>query len=103
MHQHLAGLHNVNAIRHGQNFAHLVIRDEDADALILEAADDLLNVGYRLRVDAGERLVKEDDERIANQAAGDFQPPRLAAGQPGRVVLAKVAEAERSNTSSVFL
>ena len=55
------------------------------------AADDLLNVGDGLRIDAGERLVEQDQERLADQAAGDLQPAFLAAGAAGRVVLAQLA------------
>ena len=39
---HLAGLDEITAIRDGQNLAHLMVGDEDADALVAQAADDLL-------------------------------------------------------------
>ena len=61
---------------------------------VAQVADDLLDVGDGLRVDAGERLVEQDQQRVADQAAGDLQAALLAAGQPGGVVLAQVGQAE---------
>ena len=47
-------------------------------------ADVAADVLGRLRIDRGERLVEQDQQRLAHEAAGDFQPALLAAGAAGR-------------------
>src|SRR6187551_2330472 len=50
-------MHDIGAIGDAQRLAHIVVRDEHADAAVLEVEDDLLNVAHRDRIDAGERLI----------------------------------------------
>ena len=47
-------------------------------------ADVAADVLGGLRVDCRERLVEQDQQRLADQAAGDFEPALLAAGTAGR-------------------
>ena len=64
-----------------------MVGDQHADAALFEETDDLLNVEYGDRVDAGKRLVEQDKARIGRQGAGDFDTPPLAAGKRrGRTV-----------------
>src|SRR5690606_18508812 len=50
-------------------------------ALRLEPLNVLPDAGARLRVQADCRFVKEQDTRVVDQRAGDFQAPLHAAGQ----------------------
>src|SRR5438034_10892890 len=54
---------DVRAIGDAQRFADVVIRDEHANAAVLEMEDDLLDVSHRDRVDTGEWLVEQDELR----------------------------------------
>jgi hypothetical protein len=55
----LAAVEDVRAVRDGQRLAHVVIGDEDADAPVAKARDDLLDVRDGDGVDARERLVQQ--------------------------------------------
>ena len=61
-------------------------------------AEDLLDVGAdagpQVRVERGERLVKQHDGRLDGQRAGQRDPLLLAAGQLVRVPLAEPAQAD---------
>ena len=48
---------------------------------IAQVGDDLLDVGHRDRVDAGERLVEQDELRRDHQRARDLDAAALAARQ----------------------
>ena len=48
---------------------------------LLQVEDDLLDVGDGDRVDAGERLVEQDELRRDDQRARDLRAPALAARQ----------------------
>ena len=74
-------VHDVGAIGDAQRFADVVVGDEHADAALLQVKDDLLDVGDRDRVDAGERLVEQDELRRHHQRARDLGAPPLAARQ----------------------
>src|SRR6266540_326915 len=52
---------DVRTVGDSQRLTHVVIRDEDANPTVLQVEDDFLNVGDRNRVDAGERLVEQDE------------------------------------------
>src|SRR5687767_3980059 len=53
-HEDLAIVENVGAIGDCERLAHVVVGDEDADAPLLEPADDLLDVADGDGIDAGE-------------------------------------------------
>ncbi|GBD37531.1 hypothetical protein HRbin36_02666 [bacterium HR36] len=65
--------YDITAIRDFQGLADVVIREQNADSLVAKFANDLLNVSDGDGIDAGERFVKQDEERLSNQAAGHFQ------------------------------
>ena len=77
-----------------ERLAHVVVRQENAYALIAQSQDDLADVRDRDGIDAGEGLVQEDQQRLANQAAGDLQTPLLAAGASRRGVFADPRQAK---------
>ena len=64
-----------------QGFAHVVVGNEYADAALLQVADDVLDITDRDRVDAGERLIEENELGFHGQGPGDFHPPPFATGQ----------------------
>src|SRR5262249_37945467 len=79
------------------NFEHLIdvmVRHQNADAAASKIAHNLLDVALGKRIDRGERFVKQNHERLADQAAGDFESAFLAAGGAGRVGLANVRQAK---------
>src|SRR4249920_196214 len=65
---------DVGAVADAERLAHVVVGDEHADAALLEEADDPLDLDHRDRVDAGERLVEEDEARLRRQRPGDLHP-----------------------------
>ena len=94
MAEHLAGADHVAAVGDLQRLADLVVGDQDGDAVLPQFADDLLDAVDGDRVDAGERLVQQDDLGIGDQAAGDLQPPALAAGERDGARLAEPVDVE---------
>ena len=89
----------IAARRDLQCFMHIMIGQQQADAFVAEFQDNLANLGNRDRIDAGERFVKKDEQRLAHQAARDLQPPLFAAGKPNRNGLAHLVQAEALNGS----
>ena len=74
-----AVVHDVRAVGDAQRLAHVVVGDEHADPPLLQVEDDLLDVGDGDRVDAGERLVEQDELGRDDQRPGDLGAPALAA------------------------
>lgn len=52
---------DIGAVGDRERLADAVVGDQDADAAVLQVADDLLNIGDDNRIDAGKRLVEEDE------------------------------------------
>src|SRR5690606_2890792 len=73
--------HEVGPVGDGQRFLYVVVGNENADVLLLQACHDVLDVFHRDRVDAGERLVEEDEFGICGQGPGDLRSPPLAPGE----------------------
>src|SRR5439155_8581726 len=71
-------------------------RQQDANSLLAEVADNVLDIGNRLGVNAGERFIEENEQGFTHQAAGDFQTAFLASGETGGVVLAHLVQTEFS-------
>src|SRR5438874_4607219 len=80
-HEDLAVVENVRTVRDGQGLPHVVVGDQNADAAVPQAGDDLLDVGDGDGIDAGERLVQQQVLRPRHQRPRDLQPPPLAARQ----------------------
>ena len=68
--------------------------EEDGDAVGDELADDLPHVVAGARVEAGGRLVEEDDPRVADQGHGDVEAALHAAGVGGGGLLRGLDEVE---------
>src|SRR5260221_14622701 len=69
-----------------------MIRYEHADAALLEEPNDALDVEHRDRVDAGERLVEQDESRLGAERPGYFQAAPLAPGERNPPMLAQVGD-----------
>src|SRR3954468_8851113 len=85
---------DVGAVADAEGLAHVVVGDEHADAALLEEADDALDVEDRDRIDAGKRLVKEDERGLGAEGARDLQAPALTARERNGGVLAQVRDVQ---------
>ena len=80
---HIPLFNKITAVRDCQNFAHPVVGHQYSDALAPQAPDYLLDILDGLRIDAGEWFVQKDQQRVTDQAAGEFKAALLTAGQVG--------------------
>ena len=94
MAEHLASPDDIAAIGDGERLALAMVGNEDRDPVVTELDDDLLDRVDGDRIDAGERLVEKDDPRVGDEAAGDLEPPLLAAGERPGPRLADVLDRE---------
>ncbi len=75
-----AGRHHQELVADRQ-LGHRVGDDEDRAAVVGEAAQQLHDVAVHARVEAGGRLVQEDQRRLGEQLQGDGDALALAAGE----------------------
>src|SRR5699024_12184937 len=66
---------DVGPVADAKGFAHVVIGDENADIALGQVSDDVLDLAYRNRVDAGEGLVEQNIGGVGGQGAGNLHPP----------------------------
>ena len=71
-----------------------MIGNEHADALVGQVLDYSLNIGDGEGVDAGKRLVQQDESRIRRQGAGDFHPAPFAAREAQPQAVAYMADVQ---------
>ena len=76
----LAVVDDREAVGQGVGLLEVVGRQEDRRALLAEAADLVPHAGARLRVEAGRRLVEEQDRRAVDDPQADVEPALHAAG-----------------------
>src|SRR6185503_19717270 len=79
--EHGALVDDVGAVADAERFSDVMVRYEDADAAFFQEPNDPLDVEHRDRVDAGERLVEQDEGRAGAERARDLQPAALAPRQ----------------------
>lgn len=89
-----AFLDKVGAVDDGEDFAGVVIGDENADLFLLEEADEVLDVGDGEGVDVGKGFVEEEERGLGDEGAGDFEAAALAAREGGGFLGAEVFEVE---------
>ena len=89
-----AFVNNVAAIDDLEGFADLMVGDEDADTALLEGEDHLLDIGDGDGVNAGEGFVHEEEFRLGNEGAGDFEAAAFAAGERECFLFRDVREVE---------
>src|SRR5690349_22874434 len=92
--EHGAFVDDVRAVADAERLADVMVRYEHADAALLEEPNDALDVEHRDRVDAGERLVEQDERGFRAERARDLEAPPLAAGERKRGVLAQVGDVQ---------
>ena len=69
-------MQDIGAVDDLQRLAHIVVGDQHADAAILEVPDQVADLADRDRVDAGQRLVEQDEVRAASPGRGRSRPRR---------------------------
>ena len=87
-----SGEEDVGAIAEGQRLAHVVIREQNADARRAQIDEDLVQRLDRQRIDSRERLIEEKKARIRGQASRDLEAALLSAGQHGSARFRQVGE-----------
>ncbi len=92
--QHAAFADDDGVVANAQRFAHAVVGNQHADALLFQEGDDALDFDDGDGVDARKWLVQQDEARLRGQGAGDFHAPPLAAGKRGRGRIAQVGHGE---------
>ncbi len=92
-----AAVHHRDAIAHCHRLD-LVVRDVDGGGadLLLQALDLAARLHAQLRVEVGQRLVHEEDARIAYERPAQRHPLLLAARELARLALEQLAELERA-------
>ena len=88
-------VHDRDPVAQDLGLLHVVGRQQDGPALRLGAPDEVPERPPRGRIQAGRRLVEEDDLRIVDEGEGDRQALALAAGQDLRLGVPPLAELER--------
>src|SRR5436190_5931406 len=87
-------MENVGAVDDLQRVADIVIGDQHTDAAILEVGDKAADIVDRDRVDAGERLVEQDEIGLGRQRPGNFPAPPLATRERHRRGAPQMADRE---------
>ncbi|KAG1312642.1 hypothetical protein G6F63_016251 [Rhizopus arrhizus] len=64
--------------------------------------DDALDLADRNRIDAGERLVEQDQARLRGQCTGDLAPTAFATGQAGAELVGNVAQLQFVEQAAQF-
>ena len=67
----------IGAVGDGEGLADIVVGDDDADILVLELGDNVLDVLDRDRVNSRERLIQKDEFRIDGKGPGYFAASSL--------------------------
>ena len=79
--QDLALKQQVGPVGDAQRLRGIVVSDQDADVLALEAIHDALDILNGNGIDAGKRFIEHDKARIDGQATGDLGTAPLATRQ----------------------
>ena len=84
-------------IRHAERLADVVVGDDNADPVAAQLAEDALEFDDLLGIDAGKRLVKQQEAGCQHQRASDFDPTPLASGQLVSVVVSHPVQPETAD------
>ena len=88
-----------HAIRQPLRLVHVMRGEEDRLARALQVRDHLPGLAARRGVEAGRRLVEEEQLGVADQGDADVEAPLLAAGELGGAVVGLSAEADQARSS----
>ena len=94
LHEHAPGVDDIGAVDEAERLAHIMVRDQHADAAALEVAHQLLDVAHRDRIDAGEGLVEQHVIGSPGERASDLATSPLAARKRDRRRLAQARDVE---------
>ena len=83
-----------DAVAEVEDEAHVVLDDEDGDALVADGEDEFFGGAGFLGVHAGGGLVEEEQAGFAGECAGDFELALFAVGEVAGEVVALVGEAD---------
>ena len=90
--EHLAFADDVGMVADAQGLAHIVVGNEHPDAARFQEVDDALDLDHRNRVNAGKRLVEQNETWACGQSACNLDAPALAARQRQRRRQAQVLD-----------
>ena len=76
-----AVVHDADPVGQVEDVVDVVADQEDADALVLELADEVADLGRLGRAEGGRRLVHDQDPRVEVDRPGDGHRLALAAGE----------------------
>ena len=77
--KYFTGVNNRGAITNAQRFPYVMVGDQNAYAAFTKEADDFLDVDHGDRVNAGKRLVEQNEARVGRQGTRDFDAAAFAA------------------------
>jgi hypothetical protein len=83
---HAAMCQDGQRVAQALRLVHVVRGQDDPQSLGPQAVDEIPHPHARLRVEAGGRLVEEEQARPVHERAGDHQPPPVAAGESLRLL-----------------
>lgn len=83
-----------DAVAQVEDEAHVVLDDEDGDALVADGEDEFLGGAGFLGVHAGGGLVEEEQAGVAGEGSGDFELALFAVGEVAGEVVGFVGEAD---------
>src|SRR4051795_2242397 len=86
-------LDDRDAVAQGLRLVEVVRRQHDGLSEVLERAHDVPRRAPRRRVEAGRRLVEEDELGIADEGEREIEPPQLAPAQRPRVCVGLLGQA----------
>src|ERR1700724_2199933 len=85
-------LHEIDALARREGERHVLLDQQDGDALLGERGDDLPDLRHHARHQAFGRLVEQDDLRLEHHGAGDREHLLLAARQRAARLVAPLGE-----------
>ena len=95
-----AGVDDVDIVREALGVVHQVRRQDDPHAAVAQFGDQVEDHLAGLRVQAGARLVEEQNFRVAHQRRGKGEPLLLPAGQAPHELRLKESIPKRAMSSS---
>ena len=95
----LAGIHHGEAVAQLLGLVHVMSRDDQRDPVRLEAVEPVPEHVPRLRVEAGGRLVQQEDLGLVDQRPGDREPAPHSSGEhldPGVGLVLELRERQQA-------
>ena len=84
----------VGPIHDRERISDIVVRNKDPYTPFLQSENDLLDFGYIDRVNSGKGLIHQDELRLGDEAAGNFEAPSFPATERVGLLLSERGEPE---------